>query len=241
MDLDGLLQLAAEAPDVVYEAAPLPRFSEPVRIAVAQDEAFCFYYEDSLAVLRELGAELVPFSPLTDGELPPEIHGLYLGGGYPELHAAQLAENCAMRQNVKQALDRGLPCIAECGGFQYLTESLDGRPMVGALPGKSYQTGKLVRFGYVTLTAKKDNLLCRAGDSIPAHEFHYWDSEQTGDGFTARKPSGKQWDCVFATDTLYAGYPHFHFAANPQFAVHFYEACLKEKHSHDAVCVAGGH
>jgi len=153
----------------------------------------------------------------------------------------QLAENRAMRQSVKQALDRGLPCIAECGGFQYLTESLDGQPMVGALPGKSYETGKLVRFGYLTLTAKRDNLLCGAGESIPAHEFHYWDSEHPGDGFTARKPSGKQWDCAFSTDTLYAGYPHFHFAANPQFAVHFYRACLKEKHSHDAVCETGGH
>lgn len=240
VDLDGLMQLAAEAPDVAYEAAQLPRFSEPVRIAVAQDAAFCFYYEDSLSVLRSLGAQMIPFSPLEDGALPQGLHGLYLGGGYPELYAERLSENRAMRKSIRQAVLGGLPCIAECGGFQYLTQSLRGLPMVGALPGKSFETGKLVRFGYLTLTAKRDNMLCRAGESIPAHEFHYWDSEQTGDGFTARKPSGRQWECGFATDTLYAGYPHFHFAANPAFAVNFYKACLKEKHSHDTVCKTGG-
>jgi cobyrinic acid a,c-diamide synthase len=240
IDLDGILQLASQAPDVAYEMLPLPRFSQSVRIAVARDEAFCFYYEDSLSVLKALGAELVSFSPLNAAALPQGVAGLYLGGGYPELYAERLSGNRSMREQVKRAIAAGLPCIAECGGFQYLTEALAGCPMVGALPGNSFETKKLVRFGYVTLTARKDNMLCRAGEQIPAHEFHYWDSERTGDGFTARKPSGKSWDCVFATDTLYAGYPHFHFAANPEFAVNFYKACLKEKYEHDAVCETGG-
>ena len=111
----------------------------------------------------------------------------------------------------------------------YLTEYIGEYPMVGYLKGKSYDNKKLTRFGYVTLTAKKDNMLCKRGERIPAHEFHYWESELTGADFTAVKASGRRWDCVFATDTLYAGYPHFHFWANTDIAVNFYKACLREK------------
>ena len=147
-----------------------------------------FYYEDSLGLLRTVGAELVPFSPLSDSALPAGLDGLYLGGGYPELYAAQLSENRSMCSSVRAALEAGLPCIAECGGFMYLTEAIGEHPMVGFLPGRCFDAGKLARFGYVTLTAERDNLLCRAGGSIPAHEFHHWDAEQTGDTFTAAKP-----------------------------------------------------
>lgn len=233
LDLDGLLALAGEAAPVTCEDIPLPKFQEPVRIGVARDKAFCFYYEDSLEALRDMGAELVPFSPLEDAALPEHLDGLYLGGGYPELYAEALSQNQTMRQSVLTALQHDLPCIAECGGFMYLTEAIAHAPMVGFLPGGSFDTGKLVRFGYVTLEAKADNLLCKAGETIRGHEFHHWDCQDTGCSFTARKQSGKSWDCVHATDTLYAGYPHFHFYANPAFAVNFYEACLKERHSHD--------
>lgn len=230
IDLDALLTIAREAPalDVVPPTLPAP--GAPVRIGVARDNAFCFYYEDSLGLLRTVGAELVPFSPLSDSALPAGLDGLYLGGGYPELYAAQLSENCSMCSSVRAALEAGLPCIAECGGFMYLTEAIGEHPMVGFLPGRCFDAGKLARFGYVTLTAERDNLLCRAGGSIPAHEFHHWDAEQTGDAFTAAKPFGRSWPCVFATDTLYAGYPHFHFYANPSFAVRFLDACRKGKH-----------
>ena len=207
-----------------------------MRIAVARDKAFCFYYEDSLEALSDMGAELIPFSPLTDKSLPVNIHGLYLGGGYPELYIEQLGGNTQMLQSVRQALERGLPCIAECGGFMYLTQSVAGTPMVGALEGDCWDTGKLTRFGYVTLEAKKDNLLCRAGEKIAAHEFHHWDCTQPGEGFTAKKPTGRQWDCAVSTKTLYAGFPHFHFYANPDFARNFYEACRKENMRH-----AGNH
>ena len=101
--------------------------------------------------------------------------------------------------------------------------------MVGFLPGKSFDNKKLTRFGYVTLTAKRDNLLCAAGEQIRGHEFHHWDAAQTGDAFVAEKSTGKQWDCVFADEHLSAGYPHFHFYANPAFAQRFYKACIKEK------------
>lgn len=229
IDLDGLLELAKAAPVLRYAPVELPRFP-PVRVAVAKDRAFCFYYEDSLEALTRMGAELVPFSPLTDSALPENIHGLYLGGGYPELYARALSENESMRLSIQNALRSGLPCIAECGGFMYLTEAIADYPMVGFLPGKSFDNGKLTRFGYVCLQAKNNQMLCKAGEEIRAHEFHHWDCTQPGSSFEAMKElSGKHWDCVVSTPTLYAGYPHFHFYANPSFGVNFYRACLKEK------------
>ncbi len=232
LDLDGLLELAADAGPICYEPVKLPRYDRSVRIAVARDKAFCFYYEDSLQALRDMGAELVEFSPLADKALPEAIQGLYLGGGYPELYAGRLSENRSMRDSIRAALERGLPCIAECGGFMYLTQAIANCPMVGFLPGECFDTGKLRRFGYVTLKAKTDNLLCKAGEEIRGHEFHHWDATVPGDSFTAVKSTGKSWDCVVATDRLYAGYPHFHFYANPAFAKGVYETCLKEREAH---------
>lgn len=232
IDLDGLLALAEDAKPLSYDPVALPRM-EPVRIAVAKDNAFCFYYEDSLEAMAEMGAELVSFSPLNDEKLPENIHGLYLGGGYPELYVPKLSENHSMLASIRGALEKGLPCIAECGGFMYLTEAIGEYPMVGFLPGKCFDNGKLTRFGYVTLRAKADNMLCKAGEEIPGHEFHHWDCIQPGDCFTATKSTGKSWDCAVVTDRLYAGYPHFHFYANPVFLKGFYDTCLKEKHRHD--------
>ena len=232
IDIDALLRLAGSANDLVYEPVVLQKYETPVRIAVAKDKAFCFYYDDSLQALLDMGAELVEFSPLMDTALPEDIHGLYLGGGYPELYAEQLSNNKSMLQSIRTALENSLPCIAECGGFMYLTQSVAGVPMVGVLPGECFDTRKLTRFGYVTLKAKADNLLCKAGEEIRGHEFHHWDVKEPGNGFTASKSSGKSWDCVVATDYLYAGYPHFHFYANPAFAKGFYETCLKERDAH---------
>lgn len=232
IDLEGLLTLAKEAPPITCDPIALPKL-EPVRIAVAKDNAFCFYYADSLEALEEMGTEIIEFSPIHHKKLPENIHGLYLGGGYPELYARQLSDNKTMLESIRNALQKGLPCIAECGGFMYLTEAIGEYPMVGFLPGNCFDNGKLTRFGYVTLRAGMDNMLCKAGEQIPAHEFHHWDCTQPGSGFTAAKPTGKSWDCVAATDTLYAGYPHFHFYANPAFLKGFYDTCLKEKHRHD--------
>ena len=232
LDIDGLIGLANSVMSVACEPVTLPK-KEPVRVAVARDKAFCFYYEDSLEALTEMGAELIPFSPLADKNLPDNIHGLYLGGGYPELYLEQLSQNTEMRHSIRKALENGLPCIAECGGFMYLTQSIGGVPMVGFLKGECFNTGKLTRFGYVTLQAKMDNLLCKAGGEIPAHEFHHWDCTAPGDTFTATKPTGKQWNCVVSSQTLYAGYPHFHFYSNPAFAEGFIDTCIKEKHRHD--------
>ena len=231
--VDRLLELSEQAPPVAYEPISRPPLHDPVRIAVARDSAFCFYYEDSLDVLRELGAELIPFSPLSDSGLPEQIQGLYLGGGYPEPYAPQLSENRPMRDSIRRALRQNLPCIAECGGFMYLTRAIGEHPMVGFLEGTCRDTGVLTRFGYVTLKARRPCLLCGRNGSIRGHEFHHWDCDAAGSDFEAAKASGKSWPCVVANEHLYAGYPHFHFLSNPQFAENFYLACLKEKHRHD--------
>ena len=229
LDLDGLLALARTAPPLADQSAPLiPAVDKPVRIAVAQDKAFCFYYTDNFDVLRALGAELVPFSPLADENLPEGIDGLYLGGGYPELHVAQLAENHTMRAGIRAAVLGGLPTIAECGGFLYLHRTLDGAAMAGVLDADAHLTKKLQPFGYVTLTARRDNLLCRAGERIRAHEFHYAVSSDAGGDFDAQKPNGRAWACVHATETLYAGFPHLYFRANPAFAEHFVRRCAQK-------------
>ena len=224
IDLEGLLALANAAETLSFAPPEIPHCNRGARIAVARDKAFCFYYEDSLDVLREMGAELVPFSPLRGAALPENIQGLYLGGGYPELYKEQLSENRSMLESIRRAVTNGLPCIAECGGFMYLTRSIAGFEMAGALPGNCYDNKKLTRFGYITLTAQRDNLLCKAGEGIRAHEFHHWDCEENGDGFKAEKPNGRSWDCVQANEHLYAGFPHFHFLANPAFAERFLQA-----------------
>lgn len=225
VDLGLLEQIASQAPGLKDSTQEIPRL-EPVRVAFAKDKAFCFYYEESLKLLEAMGAELVPFSPLSDGCLP-QAQALLLGGGYPELHGKALSENQPMGESIKKAVQQGMPTIAECGGFLYLGEALEGQdgisyPMAGALKAKGYQTPKLQRFGYITLTAKKDTLLGPAGSQFKAHEFHYWDSTEPGEDFLAEKPlREKKWQCAYGTPTLYAGFPHLYLAGMPEVAARF--------------------
>ena len=228
IDLHALCALAQTAKPLTDTHMPLARVIDfPVRIAVAKDRAFCFYYEDNFDVLHELGAELVPFSPLTDERLPENIDGLYLGGGYPELYEKQLSENKIMRDSIKAAILNGLPTVAECGGFLYLLQSLDGAAMAGVLPTSAHMTHRLQPFGYVTLTANSDNLLCEAGGQFPVHEFHYAQAVDNGTDFRAVKPNGRAWDCGFASDTLYAGFPHLYFRAKTEIAANFVRKCAE--------------
>ena len=201
--------------------APAVQAAAPtVRIAVAQDEAFCFTYAETLESLQAAGAELCYFSPLRDAALPQHIGGLYLPGGYPELYAAQLAANTAMRCAINTAVQRGLPTVAECGGFLYLGQTLEddagtAHPMAGVLPGQGFRVGRLVRFGYAALTPQADSMLFRAGEPVPVHEFHHWDSTCNGTAFAAQKANGRHWDCGFANGHLYAGFPHLYWAGTP--------------------------
>lgn len=231
IELDRLLALAKRAEPLSVGRQEIPVISKGLRIAVARDKAFCFSYPDSIRLLQKMGAELCFFSPLEDEKLPEGCSGILLCGGYPELFARELEANVCMRAQIKHAVHNRMPCIAECGGFLYLHESIEdetGIPyrMSGALPVKGKRTGRLQRFGYATLTAKESNLLCDKGETIPVHEFHYWDSTDCGASFRARKASnGTEWDCVFASGTLYAGYPHLHFCSNPRIAVSFLQRC----------------
>ncbi len=232
IDIDGLLRLSQAAPSIEYEPFTVKESCQ-CKIAVARDRAFCFYYADSLGLLEQMGAKLIYFSPLKDKQLPEGINGLILGGGYPELYAKELSENKSMLNSIKNAVEKGLPAYAECGGFMYLQQSLtdaEGNKyaMAGALEGNNKMEKSLSRFGYTTLTAREDNLFCLKGESINAHEFHYSDSDNNGTGFEAFKPNnGKGWKCIVANDTVVAGYPHMHFYGNIGFAERFVQKCSK--------------
>ncbi len=224
-DLESILALGREV-----ETVPEKSQSQTarVKIAVARDKSFCFYYADNLDALKEAGAELVFFSPLEDSELP-EADGLYLGGGYPELYLQQLSENVTMRQQIYRAIQEGMPTLAECGGFLYLQQCLESDQgqqfdLVGALPGRGYSTSRLQRFGYLHLTGDQDSMLFRVGEPVPAHEFHYWDCTENGTDLEAQKPNGKSWRCGYVNSRLYAGFPHLHFGGELPLAERFVEA-----------------
>ena len=219
IDWPRLLALCEKEPP----ALPVQPETPParVRIAVAQDEAFCFTYAETLEAFRDAGAEVVFFSPLRDTALPENIGGLYLPGGYPELHAKELSENTSLLREIKQKIESGLPTAAECGGFLYLGQSLtdaEGQswPMAGVLPGEAKDAGRLVRFGYAALSADSDSMLFRAGESFPIHEFHHWDSTANGTALAAKKPvGGAAWRCGFVNEHFYAGFPHLYWAGTP--------------------------
>lgn len=246
LDMEKLMEIAgsAEATEeqggegkcAVKETKHIPdgirKAAEPIKIGVARDEAFCFYYEDNLALLRAAGAELIFFSPLQDEKLPEGVKGLLFGGGYPELYARKLSDNTGMRRQIAERIAEGMPTIAECGGFMYLHETMEDMekreyPMVGVIPGKCFYTGKLVRFGYVELSEKKANFLPEK-ENILGHEFHYFDSTSNGADAIAKKPvSGKSWGCIHESSTFFMGFPHLYYYSNPGFVSRFLEKAVR--------------
>lgn len=233
LDIDEIIQLAEGAPEIEAQE-PILDFcvKKPLRVGVADDEAFCFFYEDNFRILEKMGAELVHFSPVRDQKLPCGLDGLLLYGGYPELNGRELENNTSMREDIKKALDAGMPCMAECGGFMYLHDEMEGMDgniyhMAGVIPGKAYRTPRLNRFGYVTLTQKQTVLGADMLGEIPAHEFHYFDSENCGKAFLAKKPeSSRQWECIHGTETMLAGFPHLYYYGNPKVPEAFLRACM---------------
>jgi cobyrinic acid a,c-diamide synthase len=237
VDIDRLLDLAREAPPLELSKRISLAISPPkVRIGVARDEAFSFYYEDNFDLLRAAGAELVPFSPLHDKELPA-VDGLYIGGGFPEVYAEKFARNVDMLDAVREAHAAGMPIYAECGGLMALAQALiddegETHEMAGLLPGRSRMGGRLA-LGYREATALRDTLLLHAGESVRGHEFHYsaWDGLSRGQAVYALR-SNKNKDRTFegyATDNLMASYIHLHFAAKPELATRFVGACLAHR------------
>ena len=235
LDLDALIALANTAPDLCCPAAESLPEVPTTTIAVARDEAFCFLYRDNLSLMERLGAKLLFFSPIHDQKLPEGTEGILLPGGYPELYAKALSENCSMRAAVANTVRSGMPCLAECGGFLYLhreLEDMDGKfyPMVGALDAKAWRTKHLSRFGYITLTADAPSGILEIGDRIRGHEFHYYESDSCGTAMTAEKPVGaKRWQCIHAEGNLLAGFPHMFYESNPHIIVRFLRRCAGEE------------
>lgn len=243
LDVDGILELAGYSGEKLPEAGkteqsnqtdlnqeetkqdeirPIDSESEPPtrRMAVAMDEAFCFYYQENLDFLRQHGWEVVPFSPLHDVALPEQVHAILLGGGYPELYAKNLSANEPMLASIRNAHAEGIKILAECGGFLYLQEHLEdetGRswPVAGLIHADGFRTEKLSRFGYISL-------MQNGAVRIKGHEFHYWDSTAPGSAFRAEKPqSNRGWDCMYRTDSLLAGFPHLYYLSGPDLILSF--------------------
>ncbi len=233
--VDELIRAAAVAPPLAVPAPAAP-VAKTVRIAVAQDDAFSFYYPQSLAVLEDLGAEIIPFSPLRDPSLPA-ADGLIIGGGFPEMFLGDLAANVPLHEDIRRAVRLGLPAYAECGGLMYLAREIiafDGRPfpMVGLVPAVCRMESRLQTVGYIEATALADNILCRAGDVLRGHEFHFSRMELTGPAddfdwaFQFKKiRTGNLYLGGFAADSLLASYLHMHFAGNRAAAARFVDRC----------------
>jgi cobyrinic acid a,c-diamide synthase len=234
LDLDGLLRLECGLEMAHVEQAPVVTSAsvDVVRVGVPSDHAFSFYYEDNLDLLREQGAEIVRFSPMNDSSLPSDLDALYLGGGYPELHAKQLSGNRLMLEQVRAFSASGRPVYAECGGMLYLSESLrvdeGSYPMAGVLPLSMQMTNRLVQFGYVTVEFTQGCLLGRKGTVVRGHSFHH--SRIASQGKVATNyhvqysMSGKEDLEGFGQGNLLASYIHLHFRANPSVAENFVAA-----------------
>lgn len=209
-----------------FPACQEQKVTSRVRIGVARDEAFCFYYQENFHLLEQMGAELVYFSPLRDKKIPDRVDGLLFGGGYPENYARELAKNAAMRESIRRSIAAGMPFLAECGGFLYLHRTLEGSDgkhweMAGVYPFDAYRTNRLRRFGYV-------RLLTASGQEIHGHEFHYWESEDPGTDWEAVKPTGnRSWRCIHEKGGQIGGFPHLYYASCPDFLRKWLDVCAK--------------
>ena len=234
IDLDKVLALARSAKPLMVKSAAEVSKRYSCRIGVARDEAFSFYYPASIKVLERLGAEIVPFSPLHDEE-PPKVDGLFIGGGFPEMFAEKLAGNVVMRRAIKALAQKGMPMLAECGGYMYLMEALQdfaGRvhEMTGVFSGRAVMTEKLQMVGYVEAELQQDGLLGSRGTKLKGHEVHF---SKEGEMISADKapfvfrklrnnseyPAGRQ------VQNVLGSYLHLHFAGCPQAAENFVRKC----------------
>jgi len=238
IDLELLLELT-KAP-VLQESGQLfaEQPSQNICIAVAKDAAFNFYYEENLALLRAKGAELQFFSPLANEPVPAQANGLYIGGGFPEEFADILAENSDVKKSIREAVAKGLPTLAKCGGFMYLTEAItnsngDRYDMVGVIPGEVAMQTKLAALGYREIFGTQHNFLIGTDEEAKGHEFHY--SKYSGSHDTpAYETKGRFGNKQegYQAGNLVAGYTHFHFVSNPKLVDNWLTACKKVK-NHD--------
>jgi cobyrinic acid a,c-diamide synthase len=225
IDIAAILTAAQTARPFEVSTVEVPGLpAVRARIGVARDAAFNFYYDANLHWLRQWGAEVVEFSPLADHELPPDVDGLYLGGGYPEVFAKGLSDNIALMTSLRRAHQGGMPIYAECGGLMYLVQAIqDGAgvryPMVGLLPGTCRLADRLQSFGYKDVVSLRHSLLGGAGLHTRGHEFHYsfWEGRPTDSSlYQTRSSRGDESTEGYSVGNLTASYVHLHFDACPQ-------------------------
>lgn len=237
IDIDQLYELAKTS---IISSQHLDIFQvkskKDVCIAVAKDAAFNFYYQENIELLEANGATIKYFSPLKGEEVPQEADGLYLGGGFPEEFANELSHNRNAIQSITRAIEKGLPTLAECGGFMFLSKSIETTsgeiyPMAGLIPGRVKMQRKLSTLGYREITGTDSNYLINGSEHAKGHEFHYSTFESDMDLPYAYEAKGrfglKKEGCILGN--LVAGYTHFHFASNPKLAENWIDACLKQK------------
>ncbi|MEG1602194.1 MAG: cobyrinate a,c-diamide synthase [Cloacibacillus sp.] len=238
IDLKKIVEIAKsapplEAPNACEKTTPQ---SPRVKIAVAKDEAFSFYYPESLAVLEAFGAEIAPFSPLSDEGIPEGCCGLIFGGGFPEVFAERLAANENMKASVREAAEGGMPIYAECGGFMYLTRAMAGfdgiaREMAGVVPAECKMNDSLRTVGYVTATALADCVIAKKGETLRGHEFHFSSMEPLAPAQSAflftKNRTGESYPGGFANENILGSYLHLHFAGFPKAAERFVQQCAK--------------
>ncbi|MBI2860993.1 MAG: cobyrinate a,c-diamide synthase [Chloroflexi bacterium] len=236
IDLELLISISetATVPQVKPEAFPQAPRSPSVRIAVARDRAFSFYYQDSLDLLEAWGAELTPFSPLADDSLPGGAAGLYIGGGFPEVYAGELSRNEFMKQAIKAAASQGMPLYAECGGLMYLGEGIRDmagtrHSMTGVIPVSTRIDSPRLSLGYRTVEALGDGPLLRRGETVRGHEFHWSVLESDITGSSAYRVQENARLEGFHRGNLLASYIHLHLASAPGMAQRFVESCRRFK------------
>jgi cobyrinic acid a,c-diamide synthase len=237
IDLDRIVQLASTARPPQVKSEVYPDEPQPKRavIALARDKAFSFYYQDSLDLLEAWGAELAPFSPLEDSCLPEGAGGVYIGGGFPEMFARELSENIPMQQSLQEAVRRGVPVYAECGGLMYLGQSLSDLegtqyPMAGIIPVVSSMAGRRLTLGYREVESLTDSPLLRRGQQVRGHEFHWSVLEQPPNLEQSvyrvidqnNRPEG------FQVGNVWASYIHIHLGSHPTLASRFVETCARQ-------------
>ncbi|MGN0270551.1 MAG: cobyrinate a,c-diamide synthase [Candidatus Weimeria sp.] len=215
-----------EMNDIMYQK-PRRRLHGLVKIAIACDEAFSFFYRENEMALADAGAKIVYFSPIHDKTIPEGACGLIFPGGYPERYAEQLAQNTSMLSSIRAAIKSGIPVLAECGGFMYLHDSIDGKgPLVGALEGDCINTGRSVRFGYLK-AADKGHFFIRDGEEIRGHEFHYYDVKDPGaDAIVKKAASGEIRYEGFCGNEGFVSFMHFYYPSCPSFVAHFIDEAL---------------
>ncbi len=229
IDLEKILTLCSSIAEVANTPTPAPQEAR-CRIGVARDKAFCFYYEDNFDLLREAGAELVFFSPIEDHELPENLDGLYLGGGYPELYAGQLSGNTAMRTAIHEWIENDRPVYAECGGFMYLTKGIVDQqgafhPMVGAFPVKARMQEKRASLGYREVRTACPSCFGPAGTVLRGHEFHYSNIDPMPDHIALIYEVSNGTKEGYVYRRVLGGYMHLHFGFAPRVVNEFINYC----------------